>query len=286
MRPPTVRRSSGAPSRGQCTPGPRADVRSPVCEPPRRPRMRSVSRIARCKRLTLVVVERRRRHGPDRCRPARGPRRRAGCRARRCGDWSMSTALTGAGCGAERVRRAARSVSVERVGTEAVLVGIELDRAEPARIAQHEVAAVGEVHAEAVPLRDRAGCSRRRSGSPAASSSTSTRPLIPRCTPSADIGIASVSSRICLPRRRAAANRLPTSACRSAAAVVPRFRNHASGACTLTISRSSARASSTSRAASTSRISGTGRERDQKFVIAPVSAPCASSAYLARKPLV
>ena len=41
-----------------------------------------------------------------------------------------------------------------RVGTEPALVGVELDRAEPARIAQHEVAAVGEVHAEAMPLRD------------------------------------------------------------------------------------------------------------------------------------
>ena len=48
------------------------------------------------------------------------------------------------------------SVSVERVGPEARLVGIELDRAEPAGIAQHERAAVGEVHAEAVPLRRRA----------------------------------------------------------------------------------------------------------------------------------
>ena len=44
MRPPMVRRSSGAPSRGQCRPGPRADVRSPVCEPPRRPSTRSAVR--------------------------------------------------------------------------------------------------------------------------------------------------------------------------------------------------------------------------------------------------
>ena len=66
--------------------------------------------------------------------------------------WSMSTALIGA------VRCAsAWSSSLERqrqrIGSEAALVGVELDRAEPARIAQHEVAAVGEVHAEAVPLR-------------------------------------------------------------------------------------------------------------------------------------
>ena len=55
----------------------------------------------------------------------------------------------------------------------------------------------------------------------------------------------------------AAVNAFPTSAWRSAGAVVPRFMNQVSGACTFTISRSSALASSTLRAASTSRISGT-----------------------------
>src|SRR5205814_1008759 len=93
-------------------------------------------------------------------------------------------------------------------------------------------------------------------GSPASSSSTSTRPLIPKCTPTRTSG-SRVSSTICLPRRRAAVKAFPTSACRNAAAVVPRFMNQVSGACTFTISRSRARASSTLRAASTSRISGT-----------------------------
>ena len=66
---------------------------------------------------------------------------------------------------ARRARgRARASVSVERVGTEPRLVGIELDRAEPARVAEHERAAVGEAHAEAVPRLDRAGCSRRPAG--------------------------------------------------------------------------------------------------------------------------
>ena len=41
-----------------------------------------------------------------------------------------------------------------RVGTEPGLVRVQLDRAEPARIPQHEVATVGEVHAESMPLRD------------------------------------------------------------------------------------------------------------------------------------
>ena len=107
----------------------------------------------------------RRRAGRDRSRPATALRRRAGCPrpAMRC--WSISTALIGA------VRCASawsscRERQRQRVGTEPALVGIELDRTEPARIAQHEVAAVGEVHAEAMPLRRRAGCSRRRAGRP------------------------------------------------------------------------------------------------------------------------
>ena len=44
-----------------------------------------------------------------------------------------------------------REGEVEGVGAEAVLVGIELDRAEPARVAQEHRAAVGERHPEAVP---------------------------------------------------------------------------------------------------------------------------------------
>ena len=67
--------------------------------------------------------------------------------------WSISTALIGA-VRAPSAWSSCSNVSVERVGPEPALVGIELDRAEAARIAQHEDAAVGEVHAEAVPLRD------------------------------------------------------------------------------------------------------------------------------------
>src|SRR5262249_15027606 len=42
---------------------------------------------------------------------------------------------------------------LERVGTQAVLVGIELDRTEATRVAHGEPPAVGEPHREAVPLR-------------------------------------------------------------------------------------------------------------------------------------
>ena len=44
----------------------------------------------------------------------------------------------------------------ERVGAEARLVGFDLDRAEPSRVAQEEVAAVGKVHAKAMPRSDSA----------------------------------------------------------------------------------------------------------------------------------
>ena len=42
----------------------------------------------------------------------------------------------------------------ERVGAEAVLVGVELHRTEPTRVAQEHAAAVGEAQAEPVPRGD------------------------------------------------------------------------------------------------------------------------------------
>src|SRR5436305_9912731 len=94
------------------------------------------------------------------------------------------------------------------------------------------------------------------SGSPAAWSSTSTRPLMPRCSPS--VGPArSVSSRSSLPRRRAAVSRWPVTAGTRAAAVRPRLRYHASGASIPAILRPSARSSMSRRAYSTSTPSGT-----------------------------
>ena len=72
------------------------EVRSPVCEPPRRPRMRSVSRIARCSRFTSSSVERRRpaRAGSMPARQSASSQSRLPRPAMR--DWSMITAFTGA----------------------------------------------------------------------------------------------------------------------------------------------------------------------------------------------
>ena len=104
--------------------------------------------------------------------------------------------------------RSSRRREVEGVGPEALFVGIELDRAEPARVAQVQGAAVGEAQPEPVPRRVLARCSRRGAGSPAASPSTSTRPLMPRW--SARTGPSSRRSFGCRPT--------PATRCRGAAA--------------------------------------------------------------------
>ena len=67
--------------------------------------------------------------------------------------WFISTAFTGARLRATIASSCAK-VSAERVDAEAVLVGVELDRAEPPRIAQVQRPAVGEAHAEAAPRVD------------------------------------------------------------------------------------------------------------------------------------
>ena len=255
---------------------------SPVCEPPRRSSTRSVVRIARCSALALVV-------GVDvdggACRVDAGPPQRlVDEQVAEAGDAALvhEHRLDRRGRAAERVVEL-RERERQRVGTEPGLVGIELDRAEPARVAQHERRRRRRSARRSDATSRRAGCSRRRADRrPPRRRRARGRSC--RGARRAHGPASSVSSRICLPRRRAAVNALPTSACRSAAAVVPRFRNHVSGACTVAISRSSARASSSSRAPPRPR--GSPARRTQKLVIAPVSAPCASLAYLARKPLV
>ena len=97
-----------------------------------------------------------------------------------------------------------------------------------------------------------------------------------------------MSRTICLPIRRAAVNELPISACRSAArgrAALEEPRVGRVHARDLAIER--VRVEHLARGLDFEDL-GHERscERAQKFVIAPVSAPCASLAYLARKPLV
>ena len=149
MRPPTVRRSRVAPSFGQGAPGSRCDVRSPVCEPPRRPRMRSVSRIARCSRRVSSasrVLAVRVGSIPARHSASSHSRLPSPAIARLVHEHRLDRRL------ALRAHRAELGERQrERVGAEAVLVGIELDRAEAPRIAQVHAPAVGERQAEAVP---------------------------------------------------------------------------------------------------------------------------------------
>ena len=229
---------------------------SPVCEPPRRPRVRTVR--------------------PDRAVEPRAARRRRASSAGRAGSMpGPPERLVGEQVAEPRDARlvhqhrlhrrsAARHDVVEprtgereRVGTEAALVGVELDRAEPARVAQRQRAAVGEPHAEAVPGRvlPVARVEKRVSGGLAVDDHPSAHPEVE--------SERRARRRSCrragaCPRRRRLDERATARARPSTArAVRPRLRNHASGASTDRIARSSARSSIRTRAVSTSRISGT-----------------------------
>ena len=104
---------------------------SPVCDPPRRPSTRSVVRIARCSVAALVGVDVDRR--PRRI-DAGPPQRLVDEQVAESGDARLvhQHGLDRRGARAERVVEL-RERERERVGTEPRLVGIELDRAEPAR---------------------------------------------------------------------------------------------------------------------------------------------------------
>ena len=240
VRPPTVRRCSGAPSVGHTRCRDRAACRRCGC------RRAGRARAACCGSRGAAACVRR-----DRCRPAGAagsmpgaPQRFVDEQIAEPGDARLvhEHRLDRRACAASSAWSSCASGERERVGTETRLVGIELDRAEPARVAQHERAAVGEVHAEAMPRRRPAGCSRRRAGH---------RPRRRRRAPGRSsrgaaraTGAASAVSRnIDLPRPPCRGEPVARPArARTAAGVVPRLRNHVSGACTDAISRSSARA--------------------------------------------
>ena len=130
MRPPILRRWSAPPSRGQGTSISRG--RSPVCDPPRRPSTRNVVRIARCKTRRALGVD-----------AGRGPGRVDAGSPERLVDEEV--AEPGDPCLVHQHRLHRRGSSPpsacvelpqrerERVGAESRLVGVELDRAEPAR---------------------------------------------------------------------------------------------------------------------------------------------------------
>ena len=274
MRPPTVRRRSGAPSFGQCAPGSRCEVRSPVWDPPRRPRMRSVSLIARCsRRVSSVVSVSATRAGSIPARHSTSSHEQVA----ESGDPGLvhQHRLDRRAAPRRHGARARRASARTRRGRARSSSGSSSTAPEPARVAEEQAPAVGEVQPEAVPRALGRGCSRRRSGSPAASPSTSTRPLMPRCRPRTAPD--DVSTSMSLPRRRACDERgSPQRRAHGARGVRPRLRNHVSGAYTCAIGRSSARASISARAASTSRISGkcaasvSERTAGQTLVIAPL----------------
>ena len=143
---------------------------SPVCEPPRRCSTRSVVEIARAGRPDLVVDRGCRPGGRGRC-PARkstsSMSRLPRPAIRRLVHEHRLDRRPARGRPAAQLAEAQR----ERVDAEAVLVGVELDGTEPARVTEVERAAVGEAHAEAQPRRVRRRSLAYSSGSPAASSS-------------------------------------------------------------------------------------------------------------------
>ena len=134
VRPPTVRRSSGAPSRAVRA---RLALRREVAgvRATALAEDRSVSRMARCSRLRLVVGER---VGGSGRVDAGPPQRLVAQQVAEAGDARLvhDHGLDRRPAARRRRARSCARVSVERVGAEAVLVGIELHRAEPARVAQ------------------------------------------------------------------------------------------------------------------------------------------------------
>ena len=239
-------------------------------------------RIARCEPSPIVVVERR-----PRSAPGRSPARHSASSTSRLPSpairaWFISTAFTGALLRATTASSCS-NVSVERVGAEPGLVGVELDRAEPARIAQVHRAPVGEAHAEAAPRVDVAVArvDERIAGGVAVDQHP---PAHAEVHPEHGTVAVGVEQQQLPPPPGCDERSARTDACRPPAGVSPRFRNQASGASTAAISRSSARASM--QLPRRFDLDDLGQATRQTLVMAPRSAPWASRAYLARKPLV
>ena len=102
--------------------------------------------------------------GRGRCPPARAPRRTSRLPSPAMRDWSMSTALTGARLLADDRRAARASVRSNASGPRRSSSGSSSTAPRRRGSRRYMRAAVGERHAEAVPRRDRAGCSRRAAG--------------------------------------------------------------------------------------------------------------------------
>ena len=241
MRPPTVRRSSGAPSLGQVLPRTRARCRSPVWEPPRRVSSAMVDRRWRCSRRSSLGSR------SDAGRAGSSPARHSISSTSRLPmpamwSWSSRRALSGALLRAEH-RLQPRRRDRRGLEAEARLVRVELDRAAagagPACAGRRRRRSAGR----SGPTSVRCGRGRTR----AARSGRCRRPAAARSCRSAGRAhrparpwSSTTSSSRRLPIRRAAENERPSSAPRSASAVVPRLRYQASGASTAAMVRSSA----------------------------------------------
>ena len=224
-----VRRSSGAPSRGQWPSRWRSTCRSPVCEPPRRYSVRDgrADAPARCRHSS------RSRSAAGRAGSSEAaPQRLVHQQVAEAGDVVLVEEP-----GLQRRPAAAQRLDdlADRdrpgVGTEHRQVRVELDPAEASGVGQPQPRAVGEAQLEAVPRRQ---VPTRRS-TRAARSAPRRRPRAGRSCRSAGRGPArrrrGRRSRR-LPWRLVPTTDLPSTAATTSAGRAPPFRNQASGATT------------------------------------------------------
>ena len=196
---------------GQTPPGSLAIMRSPVWEPPRRPRVRRVLRMARWSRTCSAASS------DDAGRVgsiADAPEHLVDEQVAEARHLRLVHQHRLHGRAAARDDGAQlRERDVHRVDTEAVLVGVELDGPQTPRVSERQAASVAESQREAVPLRYLAVArvEERIAGRLTVHQDPTRHPEV---QPEHRTAI-SVSRKSCLPRRRAAVSARPVSAART-----------------------------------------------------------------------
>ena len=229
MRPPIVRRCSGAPSRGQVAPRTRATWRSPVWLPPRSVSRRIVRPRWRWSARHLVRGRGSAPGGRGRARRATGSRRPAGCRSPAIAALVEQPRLQRGPAG-RQARRGAGARGRRARRRRGGLVGVELHAAEPPGV-DHRAGRPPPAKPQREPHPGRlVAAARVLEPLDRARPSTSSRPVIPKRRPSVGPSVSSSSS---LPMRRVPVTVRPVQRAPAAlAAVVPPLRYQASGAST------------------------------------------------------
>ena len=291
MRPPTVRRRSGAPSFGQCAPGLalRGEVAGVRAAAAAEDAQRVADRAVQPPRVVVGRACRRRRAGSMPARHSTSSHSRLPRPAIR--DWSMITALIGARLLADDRAQLGEGRASNASGPRRSSSGSSSTAPSRRGSRRNRLPPSANAQPEAVPRATPAGCSRRAAGRrrlrrrPARGRSCRDAGRAPRPL--------DVSTSMSLPRRRACTSAVPATPARTARRREPALEEPRVRCVHLRDRTVRAHAASISaRADSTSRISGkcaasvAERTAGQALVIAPRSAPWASLAYLARNPLV